>query len=166
MELQAICYVLAAVLVLAGIIGIVLPALPGVPLVFGGMLLAAWADGFVRVQWWWIAILALLTVLSLVVDIWSSAFGAKRVGASGKAVFGALAGATVGLFFSPIGLIAGPFIGAVLGELWHGRGIDRQRVGKAAKVGVGTWLGIVFGIGFNIGLACAMLALFAWAWFF
>src|SRR3546814_5428416 len=90
------------------------------------MLLAAWADGFERVEWWWLLVLGALTALSMVIDFWATAAGAKRVGASRKAVVGAVVGTVVGLFFGPIGLFAGPFVGALLGELWHGRSIRSE----------------------------------------
>lgn len=165
MDIQMLWYVLAAVMVLVGLAGIVLPALPGLPLVFCGMLLAAWADGFERVQWWWLAIIGVLTLLSMAIDFWATAVGARRVGASRKAVAGAVAGTFIGLFFGPLGLFAGPFLGAMFGELWHGRRLDGRRVGQAGKVGFGTWMGIVFGIVLKLALACTILALFAWAWF-
>jgi len=165
MDLHALWYVLAALMVVVGLAGIILPALPGLPLVFCGMLLAAWTDGFERGEWWWLLVLGVLTVLSMVIDFWATAAGAKRVGASRKAVAGAVVGTVVGLFFGPIGLFAGPFVGALLGELWHGRSIDGARVGQAAKVGFGTWMGIVFGIVLKLGLACTMFVLFAWAWY-
>ncbi|WP_226468501.1 DUF456 domain-containing protein [Luteimonas panaciterrae] len=165
MDPHAAWYVIAAAMVLLGLIGIVLPALPGVPLIFAGMLLAAAADGFERVQWWWIVILGVLTLISVGIDFWATAIGAKRVGASRKALLGAVLGTFAGLFFGPIGLFVGPFAGAALGELWHGRSIDSKRVGQAAKVGFGTWLGIALGIALKIALACTMLGLFAWAWF-
>jgi len=154
-------YALAVVLILVGIAGVILPALPGLPLVFAGMLLAAWADGFQRIGWVPLVVLGLLTVLSFAVDVFSTAIGAQRVGASRKALLGTVLGTFAGLFFMPIGLLAGPFVGALLGELWHGR-----ELGQAAKVGLGTWLGIVLGVVLKLGLAFAMLGLFAFAWLF
>lgn len=165
MSLDTLWYILAAALVVIGIAGIVLPALPGIPLIFAGLLVAASADGFVHVQWWWIVVLGIMAALSLAVDFWATAVGAKRVGASRKAIIGAVLGTVVGLFFGPIGLFAGPFIGALVGELWHGRRLDGARVGQATRVGVGTWMGIVFGIVLKLAIACTMLALFAWAWY-
>jgi uncharacterized protein YqgC (DUF456 family) len=161
MELQGIYYVIAGILMLVGIAGTVLPALPGLPLVFAGMLLAAWAGDFREVGWVPLVILGLLTVLSLGIDLLATSIGAKRVGASKLAVVGAVLGTFAGLFFGPVGLFAGPFVGALGGELIHGR-----EVRKAAKVGFGTWLGIVFGVVLKLGLAFAMLGLFAFAWFF
>ena len=153
-------YALAVILVLVGIAGVILPALPGLPLVFAGMLLAAWAGGFQEIGWVTLVILGLLTLLSVGVDFFATLIGAKRVGASKKALIGAVLGTFAGLFFGPIGLFAGPFVGALLGELWHGR-----EIGQAAKVGLGTWLGILLGTVLKLGLAFAMLGLFAFAWF-
>jgi uncharacterized protein YqgC (DUF456 family) len=162
---MTLLYVLAALLVLVGLVGIVLPALPGVPLVFGGMLLAAWADGFQRIGVVTLVVLGLLTLLSLAVDVWATAVGAKRVGARRRALAGAVLGTLLGFLFVPIGLFAGPFVGAAAGELLHQRRIDRAVLGQATRVGFGTWLGIVFGVALKLMLACAMLGLFALAWF-
>jgi uncharacterized protein YqgC (DUF456 family) len=160
LELQSLYYALAVILVLVGIAGVILPALPGLPLVFAGMLLAAWAGDFQQIGWVTLVILGLLTLLSVAVDFFATLVGAKRVGASKKALLGAVLGTFAGLFFGPIGLFAGPFVGALLGELWHGR-----EIGQAAKVGLGTWLGILLGTVLKLGLAFAMLGLFAFAWF-
>ena len=165
MDLHVIGYVIAALLMVVGVAGIVLPAIPGTPLIFAGMLLAAGVDGFQRIEWWWLAILGVLTLVSVGVDFWATAVGAKRVGASRKAIVGAVVGTVAGLFFMPIGLFAGPFLGALVGELWHGRRVDSQQLGQATKVGFGTWMGIVFGIVLKLALAFTMFALFAWAWY-
>ncbi|MBZ4039262.1 DUF456 domain-containing protein [Novilysobacter selenitireducens] len=160
MPAETLYYVLSGVLILAGIAGTVLPALPGLPLVFAGMALAAWAGDFQEVGVPMLVLLGLLTVLSLVVDFLATMLGAKRVGASRLALVGSVVGTLVGLFFGPIGLFAGPFLGALVGELIHGRQIH-----AAAKVGLGTWVGIVIGTVLKLGLAFAMLGLFALAWF-
>ena len=160
MPAETLYYVLSGVLILAGIAGTVLPALPGLPLVFAGMALAAWAGDFQEVGVPMLVLLGLLTVLSLVVDFLATMLGAKRVGASRLALVGSVIGTLVGLFFGPIGLFAGPFLGALVGELIHGRQIH-----AAAKVGLGTWVGIVIGTVLKLGLAFAMLGLFALAWF-
>jgi len=154
-------YALAALLVVVGLAGVVLPALPGLPLVFVGMLIAAWAGDFVHVGVPTLVVLGVLTLLSFVVDFWATAHGAKRVGASRKAMAGAVIGTFAGLFFAPVGLFVGPFVGALVGELLHSR-----ELGTAAKVGFGTWLGLVLAIVLKLGLAFAMLGIFAFAWFF
>jgi len=160
MDLSFILYLLAVIFVLIGIAGIVLPALPGIPLVFIGLVLAAWADGFVHVGWPTLLILGLLTALSLLVDVLATVVGAKRVGASRKALWGTFLGSIVGLFFMPIGLFAGPLLGALLGEYWHTRAL-----GRSTKVGLATWLGILLGLALKLALVIAMLGLFAFAWF-
>lgn len=166
MDPKTLYYAIAIVLVLVGLAGTVLPALPGLPLVFAGMLLAAWAGDFQQIGVATVVVLGILTVLSLAIDFWATAVGAKRVGASRKAIVGAVLGTVAGIFFGPIGIFAGPFIGALAGELLHRRGLGQQDIGQAAKVGFGTWLGIVFGVVLKLTLAFAMLGLFAFAWFF
>ena len=161
---MTLLYVLAAILVLIGLAGVVLPALPGLPLVFLGMLLAAWAGGFAKIGVGTLVALGVLTLLSMAVDFWAAAMGAKRVGASRLALGGALLGTFAGIFFGPVGLFVGPFVGALGGELLHGRRLDQQGIGQATKVGLGTWLGIVFGVALKLMLALAMLGLFAWSW--
>jgi hypothetical protein len=153
-------YVLAGLLVLAGLAGAILPALPGVPLVFGGLLLAAWADNFQRVSWVVLVLLGLLTVFSFAIDFAATALGAKRVGASKLAIAGALIGTFAGFLFGLPGLIFGPFAGAVAGEmLTHGK------VEQATRAGFATWIGLLFGTLTKLALVFAMLGIFAFAWF-
>ena len=165
MDLQMLCYVLAIVMMVVGIAGTVLPALPGLPLVFAGMLLAAWAGGFEQVSGWTIAVLALLTLLSLGIDFMATALGAKRVGASKLALAGAVLGTFAGLLFGFVGVFIGPFVGALAGELIWLRRVGTRELGQATKVGLGTWLGIVVGTVLKLGLAFVMIGLFVFAWF-
>ena len=159
---ELLLYGLAALLVIVGLVGVVLPALPGLPLVFLGMLLAAWAGGFEQVGVATLVVLGLLTLVSFGVDFWATAHGAKRVGASRKAIVGAVLGTFAGLFvFPPFGLFIGPFAGALIGEWLH-----KRDLGNAARVGFGTWLGLVLAIVLKLGLAFAMLGVFALAWAF
>jgi len=165
MDLQTLYYVLAIVLMVVGIAGTVLPALPGLPLVFAGMLLAAWAGGFEEVGGWNMAVLALLTLLSLGIDFMATALGAKRVGASKPALVGAVLGTFAGLMFGFVGVFIGPFVGALLGELVWLRGVGGRELGQATKVGLGTWLGVVVGTVLKLGVAFLMVGLFVFAWF-
>ena len=164
MEPNTLYYLLAIVLVVVGIAGTILPALPGLPLVFAGMLLAAWAGDFQQVGVPMLVVLGLLTVFSLAVDFWATALGAKRVGASRLAIIGAMVGTLAGLFFGPLGLLMGPFAGAIGGELIHRRSLLKQDLGQAARIGVGTWFGILFGTVLKLALAFTMLGLFALVW--
>lgn len=147
-------------LVGVGLAGTVLPALPGTPLVFVGLWLAAWIDDYARVSVWTLALLGLLVLLAVAIDFAASALGAKRVGASPRAITGSVLGTFVGLFFGIPGLLLGPFIGAVLGELSAQRGLD-----QAARAGVATWLGLVFGTIAKLALTLAMLGIFIAAYF-
>ena len=164
MDPTTLYYLLAILLVVVGIAGTILPALPGLPLVFAGMLLAAWAGDFQQVGMPMLVVLGLLTLFSLAVDFWATALGAKRVGASRLAIIGAMLGTFGGLFFGPLGLLLGPFAGAIGGELIHRRSLHKQDLGQAAKIGVGTWFGILFGTVLKLALAFTMLGLFAFAW--
>lgn len=166
MQAQNLYYVLAALLIIVGVLGTVLPALPGLPLVFAGMLLAAWAGDFQQIGAVTLVVLGLLTLLSLAIDFWATAVGARRVGASRKAVIGAVIGAVAGLLFGLIGVFVGPFVGALVGELLHRKAIGSSDLGHAAKVGAGTWMGVIFGAVLKLTLAFAMIGLFALAWFF
>jgi len=150
----------AALLVVVGLAGSALPALPGVPLVFGGLLVAAWADDFQRVGWMTLALLGVLTLLSFVIDFAATALGARRVGATKLAIAGAALGAVAGIFLGIPGLILGPFAGAVTGEL-----LSHGKLEQAARAGVATWVGLLFGTLAKLALVCAMLGIFLLAWF-
>ena len=152
-------WVLATVMVLGGLAGAVLPALPGVPLVFGGLLVAAWADDFPRVGWITLSFLGLLTAASFVIDFAATALGAKRVGASKLAIVGAALGALGGLFFGIPGLILGPFVGAVAGEM-----MSHGEWRKATHAGLATWMGLLFGTLAKLALVFAMLGIFLFAY--
>jgi uncharacterized protein len=153
--LWLVCFLLVAI----GVAGTVLPAIPGPPLVFLGLVAGAAADDFQRVGGWTLAFLFLLTCLSIGIDILASALGAQRVGASRLAIVGAFVGSLVGLAFGIPGLLLGPFAGALAGE-WYARRDLRQ----AGKVGLATWLGMLFAAVSKIALLGLMLGLFALAW--
>lgn len=159
MDTNLLFYVLAGLLMAVGLAGVVLPALPGLPLTFCGMLLAAWTDGFRHIGWPTLLVLGVLTALSLLADLAASALGAKRVGASRLAIIGSLVGAVVGLFFGLPGIVLGPIAGAVAGEL-----IRERRLDQAARVGLGTGIGLLVGMALKIGLAAAMMATFLVMW--
>ncbi len=156
---DAALWVLALLLVLAGIAGAVLPAIPGAPLVFAGLFLGAFIDGFSKVGWFPLVVIGLLTALTFVVDFAATALGAKRVGASPLALVGAALGTVAGLFFGFVGVLVGPFAGAALGEY-----VARRDLRQAGRAGLGTWLGIVLGSAAKIALLLAMVGVFAAAW--
>lgn len=148
-------WILAVFLIVVGVVGTLVPGIPGVLAVFGGMLLAAWIDGFRRIGWITITILALLTALSLAADVVGALLGAKRVGASRLALLGAAIGSVVGLFYGLLGALMAPFFGAAAGEL-----IARGKLVQAARVGVGTWIGFALTLVARLIIALAMLVVF------
>lgn len=156
MDSSVLLLIAAALLVAAGIAGLVLPALPGAPLLFAGLLLAAWAEDFQYVGARTLALLAALAALSYVAEFAASAFGAKRFGASRRAVIGAVVGGVVGIFFGLPGILFGPFVGAVIGELSARRGLS-----EAGRAGIGATLGLVLGVAAKLALALSMLGIYA-----
>lgn len=153
-------WALAGVLVIVGLAGTILPALPGVPFVFMGLLVAAWIGDFQKIGWPTLTILALLTAIAIAADLVATLLGAKRAGASRLALVGAAVGSVLGLFFGLIGIFVFPFIGAVIGEL-----LARQRLDHAARIGFATWLGMLLGALAKLSLAITMLGVFVFAYF-
>ena len=139
-------------LIVIGALGLVLPLLPGAPLIFIGALLAAWAEDFAYLGPWSLTLLGVLTALAVAVDFVAAAFGARRYGASARAVTGATLGTIVGIFFGIPGVIVGPFIGAVIGEL-----SVRRNLAAAGRAGVGAAVGLALGTAAKLALACAMI---------
>lgn len=161
MEILAwLWWLLAILLIVGGFVGTIYPLLPGVPMIFIGMWIAAWIDGYARVGTPSLVILGVLTAISVILDFVASALGARRVGASRQAVTGALLGSIVGIFFGLLGLLAGPFVGAVAGEL-----IARGGVSQAMNVGFATWIGLLLGTLAKLVIAIAMIGWFSIAFF-
>jgi hypothetical protein len=148
-------WMLAVALVAVGVLGLVLPGLPGAPLVFGGLLVAAWLEDFAYVGPWTLLLLALLAVLTQVVDIFAGALGAKRFGASRLAVVGAILGAVVGMFFGLPGVVLGPFCGALIGEL-----LAEKPLREAGAAGFGAGFGLLIGVALKLTLAFSMIGIF------
>jgi len=153
--LTILWWVLATLIVIAGLAGTIVPAIPGVPLVFAGLLLAAWAGGYEAVGWTTISILGVLTALTLLIDFLAAALGAKKLGASPRAFWGATLGAIIGIFFGLPGILLGPFIGAVIAELSGGHDIR-----QAGRSGYGAWIGVVLGTAAKLAIAFVMVGIF------
>jgi uncharacterized protein len=147
-------------LVIVGLAGIVLPAVPGTVLIFAGLWLAAWSDHFMRVSAGTIVVLGIVTAATYFVDVAMMALGMKHLGTSRRAMVGAAIGTTVGLFFGLPGLIIGPFAGAVVGELTAHRDLTR-----AGRAGLAAWIGFVIGTIVKVGFAFVMIGIFLAAWF-
>lgn len=146
---------LAVVMVIVGLIGVVMPALPGHTLILAGLIVGAWANGFTRVGVWTLVVLGIIALASYGVDFVAVALGAKRLGASPRAMTGAALGTIAGLFFGLPGVIVGPFAGAVIGELTTNRDLV-----KAGKAGVAAWIGFAIGTAVKVALAFLMIGIF------
>jgi hypothetical protein len=155
MDWTVLWLILAGLIVITGLIGTVVPALPGIPIMLAGLVLAAWSTDFEPVGWGTIGVLGVLTALSVMIDFLAAAFGAKRLGASQRAFWGATAGAIVGMFFGLPGILLGPFAGAVLVEFMGGRGAM-----QAGRSGYGVWVGMILGTAAKLAIAFLMLGIF------
>lgn len=159
--MAVVLWILAVVMVVVGLAGIVVPALPGHALILAGLILAAWADGFAHVGGWALGVIAVVAVASYGIDFAAAALTTRRLGASPRAMIGAGLGTLAGFFFGVPGLIAGPFIGAVIGELTATRDLA-----QAGKAGVAATIGFAIGTAVKVALAFVMIAIFAAAFVF
>jgi uncharacterized protein YqgC (DUF456 family) len=151
--------VFAAALILTGLFGAIMPGLPGIPLIFAGIWLAAGVDDYRHVGLGWLIGIAGVGAAGFTLDLLAGALGAKRAGASRQAVWGALADTLIGLFFGLPGLLLGPFLGAAAGELAAGHSVLRS-----THVGVNAWVGLIFGTLVKLVSSLIMVALFGAGW--
>lgn len=143
-------------LVVIGMAGTVVPAVPGLPLIFAACLLAAWMDDFEAIGFFKLSFLAALTLIGVAVDWLAQMMGAKKTGASPYGIAGALVGTVIGLFFGLVGILFFPLIGAIVGEL-----LANKSLLAASGVGLGTWLGMLVGAVIKVVLGLVMVAILA-----
>lgn len=153
--MNPLLWALSTALILLGLAGVVLPALPGTALVLAGIILGAWIDDFSRVGWLALTSVTLLAVLAWVLDYVSAMLGAKRAGASRQAVIGAALGTVAGIFMGLVGVLFMPLVGATIGEFIA---LKDQR--RALQVGVSTWLGLMAGMLAKVVLAFTMVGIY------
>ncbi len=158
MDWTILWWLLAGLVVVAGLAGTVVPALPGVPLVFLGLFIGAWIGDFQAIGWTTLGILAFLAVIAWVVDFLAGAAGARYLGASSRAFWGATIGAVAGIFFGVVGMLLGPFIGAVLGELSGG-----SNMVQSGRAGLGAWIGMVLATAVKLAIAFMMIGIFVFS---
>ena len=151
--------VIACALLLLGLAGAIVPTVPGIPLILIGVWLIAAVDHYHHLGYGWLIGIAAVGAVGLTTDLLAGVLGVKRVGASRQAVAGALLGTVAGLFFGLPGLLLGPFLGAVLGELAAGSSVLRS-----TNVGIGAWLGLLFGTIIKLVSSLMMVALLGVAW--
>ncbi|MCZ7565623.1 MAG: DUF456 domain-containing protein [Burkholderiales bacterium] len=151
-------WVLAVLMIVAGVVGTVLPWLPGVALVLAGIALAAWIDDFTRISGWTVGVLAVLTGLAVLIDYAAGVAGAQRAGASRLALAGAAIGTVAGVFTGLWGLIFMPLAGAAIGEY-----LALKDLYRAGRVGLATWLGMIVGGALKVAVAFVMVGIFVGA---
>jgi uncharacterized protein YqgC (DUF456 family) len=157
----ALLWTLAVAMVALGLVGVVMPALPGHVLILAGLVVAAWADGFAHVSAWTLGVIALVAIASYGIDFVTAAVSTRRLGASKDAMVGAALGTMGGLFFGLPGLILGPFVGAVIGEL-----IASRNLRQAGRAGIAATIGFAIGTAVKVAFAFVMIAIFAAAFVF
>jgi uncharacterized protein len=153
--MTVLLWIVAILMIVTGLLGLVLPALPGPLLLFAGLLVAAWAEQFAYVGPGTLIGLGIMAALAVLADFVAGALGARRYGSSPRAMLGAVIGAVVGLFFGLPGLLLGPFVGALLGEL-----SARWDLLAAGRAGWGAVIGLVLGTAAKLALGFAMIGLF------
>lgn len=152
---EPLLWALAALLTAIGLAGVVLPLLPGAPLLFAGLLVVAWIDNFAYVGAGTLVVLGVMAILIYVCDFAGSALGAKRYGASRRAIAGAAIGGIVGIFFGLVGILLGPFVGAVVGELSL-----RRDIAAATRAGLGASIGLALAAAAKLALGVGMIGVF------
>jgi len=156
--MDIILAVIGAALVLIGFIGSILPIIPGPPISWAGLLLLKWTDyvndhgaAYENALWILLFFVVLVTILDYVVPI----LGTKKFGGSKRGVWGATIGVVVGLFFGPLGIIIGPFLGAYIGEITTGK---KER--EALRAAWGSFMGFLLGVGLKLMVCGAILFFF------
>jgi uncharacterized protein len=149
-------FVLAGLVMFLGLIGTLVPGIPGAPLILAAAIGHKFYFGADSISYFALSVLVILTILSLVLDFLGSLLGAKKLGATWRGMVGAILGAIVGLFFSLPGLILGPIIGAFLFELLSGR-----EWRESAKAGAGALLGMLIGTVGRVVCCVLMIAVFS-----
>lgn len=152
--MTAILITVALLLLLLGLLGAIHPIVPGMPLMFGGLWLLAYAQDFQVIGSTALWVLGVLLLFAAAGDYVAGLLGAKFSGASKEALWAALAGGIIGLFFALPGMILGPLIGAAAGEFW-----SRRSLLAAGRVGLGTFIGFIVGVVVKLG--CALVVMFS-----
>jgi uncharacterized protein YqgC (DUF456 family) len=151
---------IALVVMLVGVAGTIFPAVPGLPLIWLAALGYGLATGFKEIGWLYLTLSGLVVLLVQVAEQMARAWGAKRYGASKLGTWGAILGSLIGLFFFPLGLFLGPFLGALVAEWIGGRSFaEAARAGWGGLVGMlsSVLLNFVVAVGLTVSFAVAVL---------
>jgi uncharacterized protein YqgC (DUF456 family) len=150
--------ILGIIMMLIGIIGCLLPVLPGPPLSFLGLILLH-VSRFGQFTPTVLIVMASITVVVSILDYIVPIWGTKRFGGSKYGTRGATVGLIIGLFLGPVGIILGPLMGAIVGEL-----IFKDDMAYALKAGFGSLLGFLTGIGLKLAASFIMTYFFVKEW--
>ncbi len=153
-------YGIVLLIMFIGVMGNLIPGIPGTPLILAGAVgHQIYFAGQGGVGWSWVAVLMIFGLLALGLDYLATLLGAKKLGATWKGMVGAVLGVIVGVFvFPPIGLVVGPFVGAMGFEWAFGR-----KAPEAAKAGMGAVIGMALGVVGKLVCSVVMVSLFAFA---
>ena len=153
--MTVVLWVIAVLMILVGIAGTILPALPGVVFVFGGIALAAWIGDFTQISGWTLGVLAVLAAIGFAIDFLAQMLSAQRAGATWQGIAGAAIGTVLGIFTGLWGLLFMPLVGAAVGEF-----ISHRDALRAGKVGVATWIGLLVGAVLKLAIVFTMVGIF------
>jgi uncharacterized protein YqgC (DUF456 family) len=137
--MEILLVILSIILLVGGIAGCILPILPGVPLAYAGVLLMHWTDK-VHFSTTQLVVWLVIVIVLQILDYSSPILGSKYGGGTSHGNRGCMAGTILGLFFMPWGIILGPFLGAVVGEMLGGSDLPH-----AVRAGVGSLIGFMLG---------------------
>jgi uncharacterized protein YqgC (DUF456 family) len=152
-NLEVVLIAIGLILALAGMVGCILPVIPGPLLSFSALLLLSWTKNWQIFSPSFLVIMGGLTVILMVFDYFAPALGAKKFGASKFGLWGSVMGMIIGIFFvPPWGLMLGAFVGALVGELAAGKSGR-----KALRAGWGILIGNVFAAGIKLAFAAVIL---------
>ncbi|MCK4941244.1 DUF456 domain-containing protein [candidate division WOR-3 bacterium] len=156
--LEILLFVVALIIMIVGLAGVILPVLPGIPLIFGAAAVYGLLTGFEEITLHLILIFACLTIFGLVVDYLANYFSVRKMGGGRAGAVGAVVGLIAGIFLGLIWIIVLPFVLAVAFELIAGRE-SRQ----ALTAGFGAFVGLLFGGLIRFIIGCVMTGVFVWA---
>lgn len=154
MDWTVLWWILGALIIVAGLAGTIIPALPGIPLIFVGILFIAWSGDFAAIGMKSLAVLGVLAAIGWAIDLLAGALGARYLGATQRSFWGATIGAVIGMFFGLPGLLLGPFLGAILGELSGGASLS-----QSSRSGVGAWFGMIIATAAKLAIAFLMIGI-------
>lgn len=159
--MDALLWVVAVVLIAVGIAGVVLPALPGIAFVYGGIVLGAWIGHFEQVHSGTVIALGVVAAIGIAIDYAATTIAAQKAGASKLGLIGAAVGTIAGVFTGLIGIFLLPLVGAAIGEY-----LARRDALRAGRVGLATWIGLLVGIVAKLAIVFAMIGVFVAALLF